>query len=207
MKNIIATLFIIAFAISITQAQDTTKTAKKGGFLSMFEEPAGLSPSPRKALLLSLAFPGAGQVYNKKLWYIRAPIATGAVTGGVIFYIYARQNYVLYRDAVRARNNNLETIFDNNPSATTAALRTVRDSNRKLMEQAFFGTLIVHLLNGVEAFATAHLINFDVSDDLSFKFEPNLENSNYGGATMGFGLSVSPKYSQPKPVNWLFSPD
>jgi TM2 domain-containing membrane protein YozV len=153
-------------------------------------------------MLLSLAFPGAGQVYNKKLWYIRAPIATGAVTGGVIFYIYSRQNYLVYRNAVRDRNNGIETEFDSNPNATTAALRTVRDEFRKQMEQALFGTIIVHLLNGVEAFATAHLLNFDVSDDLSFKIEPNFQNTYQGNAMMGLGISISPKYSQPQPVNF-----
>lgn len=202
MKNIFATAFLIVLSIGILQAQDTTKTAKKGGFLSMFEEPAGLYPSPRKAILLSLAFPGAGQVYNKKHWYIRAPIATGAVAGGVVFYVYSRQNYIKYRDYVRDRNNGIPTDLDSNPSATTPALRNVRDQYRKQMEQALFGTIIVHLLNGVEAFATAHLLNFDVSDDLSFRLEPNFQNTYQGNAALGFGVSISPKYSQPQPVNF-----
>lgn len=204
MKNIFVTVLMLFFAVCALQAQDTTQVVKKkGGFLSMFEEPDGLYPSPRRAMLLSLAFPGAGQVYNRKLWYIRAPIATGAVTGGVIFYVFSRQNYLQYRNAVRDRNNGIETIFDSNPSATTPALRTVRDQYRKQMEQALFGTLIVYLLNGVEAFTTAHLLNFDVSDDLSFKLEPTLQNSYQGNSALGFGITISPNYSQPQPINWL----
>lgn len=203
MKNIFVTTLLLIFSIGWLQAQDTTKTTtQKGGFLSMFEEPAGLYPSPRRAMLLSLAFPGAGQVYNKKLWYIRAPIATGAVAGGVVFYITTRQNYLLYRNAVRDRNNGIETEFDSNPSATTPALRAVRDDNRKLMEQALFGTIIVYLLNGVEAFTTAHLLNFDVSDDLSFKLEPTLQNTYQGNSALGFGISISPNYTSPQPVRF-----
>ena len=203
MKVIITLVFAVFIAVTSFAQADTTAVKKENkGFLSLFEEPPGLNPSPRKAMLLSLAFPGAGQVYNKKQWYIRAPIATGLVGGGVYFYIASRQQYLTYRNELRKMVAGEPSIFDDNPRATQSLVRDVRDQNRKLMEQALFGTIGVYLLNGIEAFSTAHLLNFDVSEDLSFQFEPSVENAGTGSA-VGFGVTIQPKFNQPQPVDWL----
>mgnify|MGYP006981761793 CR=1 FL=1 len=192
MKRIFSLIIMMIFCLQWAIAQDSTSVKKKekGGFLSMFKEPAGLEPSPKKALLLSLAFPGAGQFYNKKQWYIRAPIAAGAVGTGVYFYVTVRQDYVYYRNILRDRAAGIPTELDSNPNATNARVREIRTANQKLMEQALFGTIIVYLLNGMEAFTTAHLINFDVSEDLSFKLKPTFDESHLGQSTMGVGLSI-----------------
>lgn len=177
---------------AIAQPADSTVVKGQSGFWALFEEPSGLKPSPRKAFALSLVVPGAGQVYNQKQWYIRAPIAAGLVGGGVYLYVDARQEYVRYRDALRDRAQGIETEFDSNPLATDARLREIRGAYQQRMEQALFGTLIVHLLQGIEAFSTAHLLNFNISDDLSLELEPHWEAAPpYNGAAMGIQASFT----------------
>lgn len=183
---------ILILATQIVQAQDTTYTVKpdvaekSGGFFSIFEEPEGLTPSPKKAIIYSLICPGAGQIYNKKQWYIRAPVAAGVVGGGIYFYFSNRTNYIFYRDVLRNKALGISTNFDNVPDSS---IRTVRDDYRKRMERALFLTIFAHLLNGIEAFSTAHLIHFDIDEDLSFELQPVMEN-NYGMQSLGIGISI-----------------
>jgi hypothetical protein len=190
-------------AFSGMAQQDSAAVKEKSkGFLSLFQEPPGMKPSPKRAFLLSMILPGAGQVYNKKQWYIRAPIAAGAVGGGIYYFFGYRSDYLLYRNAYRKRVLGLPTEFDDNPQATDSRLKELREANQKVMEQALFGTIIIYLLNGIEAFSTAHLINFDVNEDLSLRLEPTFEMSN-NQPSMGFGLTLQPSYKKEVPKKWL----
>lgn len=203
MKIQISLFLFLIMAFSGMAQQDSAAVKKENkGFLSLFEEPPGMKPSPKRAFLLSMILPGAGQVYNKKQWYIRAPVAAGLVGGGVYYYFGYRSDYLGFRDAYRNRVAGLPTEYDDNPNATDGVLKELREANRKAMEQALFGTIIIYLLNGIEAFSTAHLINFDVSDDLSLRLEPTFEMSN-SQASMGLGLTLQPSYKKEIPKKWL----
>ncbi|MGB0864686.1 MAG: DUF5683 domain-containing protein [Saprospiraceae bacterium] len=205
MKIQISIFLLLMFAFSGIAQQDSAAVQKeKSGFLSLFEEPPGMKPSPKRAFLLSMILPGAGQVYNKKQWYIRAPIAAGLVGGGVYYYIGYRSDYLHYRNEYRNKIAGLPSVYDNNPNATNGRLKELREANRKAMEQALFGSIIIYLLNGIEAFSTAHLINFDVSEDLSLRFEPIFETTN-NQPNMGVGLTLQPSYK--KEIPKIFFPE
>src|SRR5687767_12908402 len=75
-------------SIVVVEDSLTTEKVKKGSIFS---------GRPGKALLLSLAIPGAGQIYNKS--YLRVPFVWGAV-GGMGYLL--RENsraYQCFRDA------------------------------------------------------------------------------------------------------------
>lgn len=181
-----------------TKKISTKKVKEKTPFMGgLFEEPPGLNPSPKKALVYSLIFPGAGQVYNKQ--YLKAPIAAGAVAASGYWYYTKRQNYLCLRNAYRARLDGTvaecEATYPD-PSisnATNQQLIDARDKTRKQMEQALFITIGVHLLNGLEAFTAAHLKNFDISDDLSFEVNPYITNEPLfsNGYQSGVTISIS----------------
>ncbi len=170
----------------------------------LFEEPEGLYPSPKKALQLSLIFPGLGQIYNKKNAAIWAPFWMATTGGGVVGIVYFRGQYVYYRDIYRKEVLGIEHELSDNPAATPSAIKDARDANRQRAEQFIFGTIGVHLLNSLQAFTGAHLLNFDIDDDLSMQLKPSMESTEYGqNPVFGVGMSFSNQQNPEKPIDWL----
>jgi hypothetical protein len=120
------------------------------------------SGNPGRAALYSLIIPGAGQLYNKRYWKI--PLVYGALGGvGYLFYTnndyYQQQKnyYISYLDKVPGYNQN-------NYEYYLAA--------KKSREQAIFAVIGVYLLNVFDAYIDRHLIDFDMTEDISLRFKP-----------------------------------
>lgn len=132
-------------------------------------------PNPKKALFLSLALPGAGQIYNRKWW--KVPLVYGAL-GGLGYVEY--NNLTEYR---RWRDNYVRKVDDdltNDPTETpfnrldATTLRTNRDIARRNLELSSLLLGLGYLLNAADAFVDAHLLRFDMSDDLSVRPQPQM---------------------------------
>jgi hypothetical protein len=152
-----------------TLSNDPLKKDKKSSFTTIFYG------QPGKAALYSLIIPGGGQVYNRRYW--KVPI------------IYAGEGYAMYhlvrslrsfkkkdtcwkslvRDSANPHSNcNGETSISNS--------FTLRQNARAQKETAWIIMSAAHLLNVVEAFVDRHLINFDVSEDISYHNMPEITN-------------------------------
>ena len=188
-----------------TQPVEKVEVKKKRKLMGgLFDEPEGLHPSPKKALQLSLIFPGAGQLYNKKNAAIWTPFWIATTGGGVVGTVYFRNQYVKYRDIYRKEVLGIDHELSDNPAATPTAIQDARDANRQRAEQFLFGTIGVHLLNGLQAFTGAHLLNFDIDDDLSMQLKPSVESIEYGQTpALGLGMSFSIQQNSEKPIDWL----
>jgi hypothetical protein len=148
---------------------------------------------PKKAAFYSAIIPGGGQVFNKQYW--KAPIAFAAVGGAGYAVYFNATEYRRYRNAYRERVDDDPTTIDefyNNPNATEAALVEIRDNHRKWMEQSYIALVVVHGLNVLEAYTSAHLKNFEINDDLSLHWEPTIkiQNSWIPSSNMEFGISM-----------------
>lgn len=123
-----------------------------------------MSRDPLTAVLLSVAFPGIGQVYNAEYW--KAPIFAG--TAGTSLYLLV-DNHQRFRDADVAYLTARET----NASASNLDLllrrREAFRDNRDLAAAVLITTYVVA---AVDAFVGAHLFDFDVSDDVSMHVGP-----------------------------------
>lgn len=110
-----------------------------------------LSKSPLLAMGLSAAVPGLGQIYNENYW---KPPIIWAVGGYWIYqWLDLNKNYKDFR------NKNSE-----NPSDQYVRLRDFYHDERDKFAW-FLGVLYV--LNIVDAYAGAHLYDFDVSPELT----------------------------------------
>jgi hypothetical protein len=147
--------------------------------------------SPRKATIYSAVLPGLGQVYNKKYWKVPLIyIGFGAIG---YFINWNNENYQLFRigydhltdqnpetqdylkiEAVRRNNYNLDnpTEFNNLKTALSRQQDYYR-RNRDLLIISFVG---FYGLNIIDASVDAHLFDFDISDDLTLKWEPSMMN-------------------------------
>ena len=141
---------------------------------------------PKKAAIYSAIIPGAGQFYTEKYW--KAPIIYAGLITSVYYIKKNNESYQLYK------NTYLNRIDENSSSDTyteysDADLRTLTDyyrRNREISILCFFGT---YLLNIIDASVSAHLFDYDVSDDLSLHIQPiYLPKDNTTGLLLSFNL-------------------
>ena len=151
--------------------------------------------SPRKATIRSLIIPGWGQVYNKKYW--KVPLVYAAI--GIPAYLYfdnkAWYNRAKYAISITANNRsgnadsmalvhpNLKILVE---SGAQANLVRFRNEVRKDMDYSILFTILMWGLNIVDATVDGHLKGFDVSDDLSLKLKPSMQQ----GLAPGLSLVV-----------------
>ncbi len=145
-------------------------------------------PSPQKAVLLSAILPGAGQVYNKNYW--KLPIIYGAI-GGLVYSVHFNTNeYNRYKALLKKR------IEDNEFSQD---IRSIRDEYEKRKDLSYIGLVAVYVLTGVDAYVDAHLVKFDVSDDLSLHVNPSFKVLPDRTTSLGVGVGLNIKGKE-KPV-------
>ncbi len=126
----------------------------------------------------SAVVPGWGQLDNKKWW--KVPLVYGGL-GAAGYFIHAEGDlYRGYRDGYQA-------LTDDDPTTLyateydTETVRDLRDFHRSNFEQSILVFVLVWGAQVVDAHVDAHLLGFDVSEDLGWM--PGV------GPTIGFTLS------------------
>lgn len=148
-----------------------------------------------RAALKSAMLPGLGQVSNAQVW--KVPIVYAALGTTVYFALQNNKEYKRYRQAYRYRNDgNPNTIdeFDpvHNPlsALTSDAILVRREDYKRYRDLMFILTGAGYALNILDAYISAHLKDFDMSDDLGMRITPcrliTFENTVY----IGSGLTL-----------------
>jgi len=145
--------------------------------------------SPRKATLLSVAVPGLGQVYNKKYW--KVPIIYAAI-GTSLYFAFDNQNeYKKYKEAYGIRiDGDASTVDDFDPILTEDNLKSHMDYYQLNRDYAFLFAGLFYVFNIVDASVDAHLFNFPVNDNLSFRLQPELNYTYNNNITKGLKLVI-----------------
>src|SRR5690606_32517970 len=124
--------------------------------------------SPSKAAFYSAVLPGLGQYYNKSYWKI--PVVYGGMATSLYFYIDNSKIYNRARNEYKLRLRGVEKT--DNPkvgSYTQAQLISVQKSAQRNKDLSLFITIGIYVLNIIDANVDAHLQQFNVDEDLSFK--------------------------------------
>ncbi|TAH10925.1 MAG: hypothetical protein EAZ14_07155 [Runella slithyformis] len=152
----------------------------------------GPKHSPRKAAMRSLAFPGLGQAYNKQYW--KMPFVYAGLGASVFFLI---QNHNRYCDFLEPFLNSYDlttglvkkeitptTLIDvyvasqgQTRGLTLDQITRAKDTYRRWRDLNIIIIAGVWALNAVEANVSAHLLTFDMSDDISLRVSPDLQFS------------------------------
>jgi hypothetical protein len=166
---------------------------------SIYEAREPIDPlDPAKAAFYSAILPGLGQAYNKKYWKI--PIVWGAIGTGVYFYVRNNKEYNRYRDAYKSRLagfTNDEFYFDSNgnqltePRVTTDGLERGQKFYKKNKEISLLVTLGLYALNIIDANVDAHLLQYNVDENLSLA--PHYEINEFD-ASSSVGLTLNFKF-------------
>ena len=168
MLSINKILIILLGTFTITSAQETK------------------TKIPEKAGLYSAIIPGAGQFYTKKYWKI--PIVYAGLITSAYYIKENNDSYQLYKNTYlnRLQNNNSDEFYGTYSNTDLKTLSDYYRRNREISILCFFGT---YLLNIIDASVSAHLFDYDVSDDLSLHIQPiYFPKENTTGLALSFNL-------------------
>ncbi|WP_378185037.1 DUF5683 domain-containing protein [Aquimarina sp. W85] len=191
MKNkhayIILILLLWSSNMVFAQVEDSLKirtetrevTVKKKNKIRPYEPLA-----PAKAAFYSAILPGLGQAYSGKYWKI--PIVYAALGTGVYFYVDNTSNYNTVRDIYKRRLAGFTD--DEFPNITDDQLIQLQRRFRREQELSLLITVGIYILNIIDANVTAHLQQYNISEDLSFKPSIHMNDLN---AKPSYGLSLN----------------
>ena len=169
LKNICLFFFVLTgFQVSAqkdsTQVKEAVKTIP---FLPI--DSSEYNPlSPAKAAFYSAILPGMGQVYNKKYW--KAPIVWGAMGTSIYFYVTNNKEYDRYRTAFKIREAGLQDEFTNDDGSLIISrngLISAQKSLKKNRDLSLLTTVLLYVLQIVEASVNAHLLQFNTNNNIS----------------------------------------
>lgn len=193
-KKILFSIFVLLITNNLFSQIDSTAVKEKI-VKEKIEVPQGVyNPlSPSKAAFYSAIFPGVGQIYNKKYW--KAPIVWGILGGTTYLYIDNNSIYKRYRTAFKLRKAGLQdefTLIDAAGNTTVliseAGLESAQKQLRENRDLALLSSVLVYVLQIVEASVNAHLLQFNTDDNLTFKPAIIPDNMNFANTAVGFNL-------------------
>ena len=123
--------------------------------------------TPSKAAFYSAIIPGLGQAYLGKSW--KVPLIYAAM--GTSFYYYDLQNGQMkeYRRAYKKRLNGVfnDRFLETDIPLTDEQLLIGMDFHKNYRDMAMLFLAASYMLNILEANVSAHLLQFNVNEDLS----------------------------------------
>ncbi len=142
--------------------------------------------SPARAAFYSAVLPGLGQAYNKKYWKI--PVVYGGIATGVYFYQRNTEDYNRFRDAYKRRLAGYQD--DEFQGVSDARLRDAQKTAGRNRDVSLAMAIGVYLLNILDANVDAHLLRYNLSEDLSIVPELQLQ-SDFRPSVYGLSLNIS----------------
>jgi hypothetical protein len=155
--------------------------------------------SPAKATIMSAVVPGLGQIYNKKVW--KVPLVYAALGASAYYFLKYQNNFQKYRRAyIDYNDGDPHTNYHENRKALDIPLnytgdigRVVtngKDVYRRYRDWAIIAVVAAYGLNLIDANVDAHLMNYNIDDNISLNIKPCfLANSMYSqkiGLTLCF---------------------
>ncbi|MGH1339681.1 MAG: DUF5683 domain-containing protein [Aureispira sp.] len=174
------------------------KEARRQRFLDRLPK----NHNPRTATLLAL-IPGAGQIYNRRYW--KLPIVWGGIGTLSYFMVKSKIEFECHKRTYLEQVDEFESTnymcSISDTSLSDANLKIVRDNARSDSEMFIIGFTLFYGLTIIDAFVDAHLIRFDIDDDLSLQIKPSLQYDPLSQqVTTGVGLAIQPK--APSPIHY-----
>tara|TARA_B100000902_G_scaffold38951_1_gene46334 strand:+ start:1258 stop:1788 length:531 start_codon:yes stop_codon:yes gene_type:complete len=141
---------------------------------------------PSKAALYSTLLPGLGQIKTKKYWKVPI-IYAGLLTSGY-FIKKNYSNYKTYKNIFidRVNGDKTDEYID---IYSDADIKTLTEHYRRNTEVSTLLFTLTYILNIIDASVNAHLMKYNISEDLSIEITPiNLVNNK--GATLNLLINI-----------------
>jgi hypothetical protein len=159
-------------------------------------------PDPVKVVWMGAIIPGYGQIMNRKYW--KLPIVYGGFLGCAYAISSNGSRYQTYKNAYRDiidTDPTTNSFIDILPAGRTvesmggiasyaATLKTGQENYRRYRDLSIIATVAYYAITLVDAYVDAQLYDFDISPDLSMRFQPTLIE-NRSGIPATFALQCS----------------
>ncbi len=183
-------LVTLGFLFFFTVTGFTQKAEKKEKIPYLERDSLYRIHSPRKALLLSAVAPGAGQIYNKKIW--KAPIVWAGMGTCVGFIVYNTKVYNEYRDNFIALHDGDASTLDTS-GLPPDVLQAEMNRFRKYKEISYIALAGVYVLNMLDAYVDGYLFHFDINQDLTAGIRPYSSFDRNNRLNLGLSVSINLK--------------
>lgn len=201
-KSFAICIFVFFAALSMKAQQDTTMNARdllmhrvdslrnagqlktqtpqtiKQQTIKIDTEESKKQHSPTKATLLSTFLPGAGQVYNGQWW--KVPIIYAAFGTITYFAITNWNGKEKFKDEYYARVNGEGPQLHDYLTYSDQSIYNLYTSYKDNFQLSIIIGVAFYAVQLLDAYVYGHLFSFDLSDDLSFNWQPYLSNRTYG---------------------------
>ena len=123
--------------------------------------------TPSKAAFYSAIIPGLGQAFLGKVW--KVPIIYAAIGASLYYYDLNNKEMNSYRTAYKRRLNGFfdDEYLETEIPITTDQLLLGMEFHKNYRDIAIILAAASYMLNILEANVSAHLLQFNVNDDLS----------------------------------------
>jgi hypothetical protein len=118
--------------------------------------------SPRKATILALSLPGAGQIYNQKYW--KVPVVYAAL--GISIY-----SLISNQTNMTNMNDSFSNIYAMGKTPNPLSIQQ-REDYRINRDASIIAVSIIYVLQVIDATVDAHFFKFDINQNLSADFHP-----------------------------------
>lgn len=196
------TVKVIHLSDSVLEKQDNIYTDKNLSQAARDSIDKRRKINYRRATLYSVVFPGAGQIYNKKYWKLPIVFAAVGIPAYLFFWNKSWYQKCQYALTVTVNGSTGDSLSKVDPqllplvlSGNANAIITNRDSFRKDQDYSALFFLLFYGLNVVDATVDAHLKDFNVSSDLSFRIKPMI----LPGPTPSAGVTLAFDIHKPRP--------
>lgn len=161
-------------------------------------------PNSNRSVWLAMAFPGAGQIYNRKYW--KLPIVYGGFVGCAYALSWNNKMYKDYSQAyldIMDDDPNTKSYEDFLPMNSSIAgqeerfkeiFRKRKDAYRRQRDLSIFAFIGVYLLSVIDAYVDAELSDFDITKDIGLRVEPAVINDTRSKNFGSVGLQCSLKF-------------
>jgi hypothetical protein len=200
----LVSLLLLPPLLGQTVSSDTVPVFKK--------TKKNFEPYPLKATMLAAAFPGTGQIYNRKYW--KVPFVYAGFGGLGYAVVFNTQNYNKYIKAYQDFTDKIpetdsyvplvpasippeeydpvlhpETYNPSTASWVSDAMIRQIDYFRRYRDLSYIGIGVWYLVTILDANVDASLFNYDVNENLNLTLAP-VQVPLYNITAFGVGLSM-----------------
>jgi len=136
--------------------------------------------------MYSAVFPGMGQIYNKRYW--KVPIVYAGFGGLVYGILYNGDNYKINKDLYKYMIDNNVSEYD---GVTIKQAEVYKDFHKRYRDLFIIVSAGFYGLQIIDAIVDAHLIDYDVSPNLTFTVDPAWQSSPAGIQSFGLRCCLS----------------
>ena len=179
-------VFIATFSFQFSFSQEEKKNVPISDDQYFLEDDNFTPLSPAKAAFYSAILPGLGQAYNKRYWKITIIYTSLAIPA--YYYFDMTKKYNKVRTAFKQRAVGIEDEFSSYSDESLENAQVGYQRNRDSSLLFFIGLYALQIL---EASIDAHLLQFNISDKITFDpkwMRDNVSKDNY------LGLSLNLKF-------------